>query len=53
MIKKDRTLREEIMETDLVTAVNHLLMIEAVGNTNSNPKKLDSPGNFMSEQKVL
>lgn len=41
------------METDLVTAVNHLLMTEAIGNTNSNPKKLDSPGNFMYEQRVL
>lgn len=53
MINEDRTLREETMETDLVTAVNHLLMTEAIGNTNSNPKKLDSPGNFMYEQRVL
>lgn len=49
----EETLREETMETDLVTAVSHLLMTEAIGNTNSNPKKLDSPGNFMYEQMVL
>lgn len=29
-MNEDRMLREETMETDLVTAVNHLLMTEAI-----------------------